>query len=682
MHFKKIRTRMLALILPIIIVAFALLMVVSIIECRDLVFEQVNQTMMSEIGAQEGEMGEYLHSVSNMSQNIADMVEASYTTTDMEQYEATLSNLIAGNDMVLGSGLWFEPYVYDPSSEFYGPYVYKDGGSIVTTWDYSNAEYDYFSQEYYLNSKGSDGPVFTDPYYDETSDTIMSSCSCPIIVNGQFIGCVTVDIELGSIQGIIDNIKMGSTGKAILLASDGTYLAGVEEEKIASAMNIADDKDFASAANKILMNEKGQTSLGSGKNKQNVYFSTMSDTGWKLIIQIQEAELKQVMNRIINVLFGISMAALVVVTVIVIRQVNVITRSIRKVKDFSGELSEGNFSIEEISIRDEDEIGMMSQALNTMFSRNKSVISNIANKAMNIDQTSSRLKNAASKLTQQFSDIENYMGEVNQAMTSTSAATEEVNASAEEVFANINVLAGEVEKCLQMADEIQHRAKEVQENSQKSSESATSLSRQFEERLNVSIKNAQVVSKVGEMANVISNIAEQINLLALNASIEAARAGVAGRGFAVVASEIGNLAGETATAVRSIQETIHEVQNAFNGLTSDSSGLLSFVQDTVSPDYENFVDVAKQYGSDAQSFADAVSQISNMAENIRSIMEEVTQAIQSVAESTTTTTTTSSLVMESVAEVSGDVETLSAMSNEQGEIAEDLNSVVSNFKLS
>ena len=185
MHFKKIRTRMLALILPIIIVAFALLMVVSIIECRDLVFEQVNQTMMSEIGAQEGEMGEYLHSVSNMSQNIADMVEASYTTTDMEQYEATLSNLIAGNDMVLGSGLWFEPYVYDPSSEFYGPYVYKDGGSIVTTWDYSNAEYDYFSQEYYLNSKGSDGPVFTDPYYDETSDTIMSSCSCPIIVNGQ-----------------------------------------------------------------------------------------------------------------------------------------------------------------------------------------------------------------------------------------------------------------------------------------------------------------------------------------------------------------------------------------------------------------------------------------------------------------------------------------------------------------
>lgn len=681
MKFKKIRTRMLAFILPLIALGFGTLMMVSIMQCRTAIFYQVDQTMMSEIRVQEGIMKEHIGTASGMSAEIANMVAVGYTTTSWATYEEMLERLIGENEMAVGSGIWFEPHVYDGASEYYGPYVYKDGDSIVTTWDYSNAEYDYFSQEYYMLAKESEGTVLTDPYYDETSDMMMMSCTSPIIDHGKFIGCVTVDIEMGTIQDLVSEIQMGATSRAILVMADGTYLGGVEEDLIASSANLKEDKQFASVADTILKNEKGNASVGSGLKKTNVFYDTIDLTGWKLIITLSQAELNGAVTQLQSFLFGISILGLIIVAVVLIIQVNSITRSIKKVKDFSGELSEGNFGIEQIQVKDKDEIGAMSQSLNVMFTRNKSVITNIADKATNIDVASTRLHEAADKLTKQFSNIENYMDDVNRAMTSTSAATEEVNASAEEVFSNINVLAGEVENCLQMADEIQQRALEIQTNSQQSSESATELSKQFEERLHISIENAQVVSKVGEMADVISSIAEQINLLALNASIEAARAGEAGRGFAVVASEIGNLAGETATAVRSIQETIMEVQSAFDGLTSDSSGLLSFVQDTVTPDYENFVGVAKQYGADAQSFADAVGQISNMSDNIRLIMEEVTQAIQSVAESTTETTTNSNLVMETVSEVGGDVETISTMSNEQEEIAEDLNSVVSEFKL-
>ena len=152
-------------------------------------------------------------------------------------------------------------------------------------------------------------------------------------------------------------------------------------------------------------------------------------------------------------------------------------------------------------------------------------------------------------------------------------AAEEVNASTEEVLSNVNLLTEETQNSTAMAQEIRGRAKEVGETSRKSFESASTLAKQFEERLAESIENAKVVSSIEEMANVISEIAEQINLLSLNASIEAARAGEAGKGFAVVASEIGSLATSTAEAVGQIQNTISQVQNAFDSLTKDAQNM-------------------------------------------------------------------------------------------------------------
>ena len=71
----------------------------------------------------------------------------------MDNYKGTITKIITNNDTVLGSGIWFEPYMFDEKEMYMGPYWYKDGGQIVETYDYSNAEYDYFNQEYYLNAK-------------------------------------------------------------------------------------------------------------------------------------------------------------------------------------------------------------------------------------------------------------------------------------------------------------------------------------------------------------------------------------------------------------------------------------------------------------------------------------------------------------------------------------------------
>ena len=274
------------------------------------------------------------------------------------------------------------------------------------------------------------------------------------------------------------------------------------------------------------------------------------------------------------------------------------------------------------------------------------------------------------------------MMQVNEAMMATSAATEEVNASTEEVDAYVSVLTQETEQSKKMTNDIYERARRIQQKSSESFDYATQLSKKYESELGASIEHVEVVENIVEMADMISGIAEQINLLSLNASIEAARAGEHGRGFAVVASEIGKLANDTSTAVDRIQNTILQVKDAVESLTNGSQSLLQFVQSTVTPDYNSFVEVAKQYGNDAQSMEEVSQKISEMSKNINKITNEVSEAIQNIAESAQTTADSSAKTLDSVSEVGVVVDEVSEMSEKQKHIVSDLNDMVNRFRLS
>ena len=443
MRFKKISTKMLATILPVIMLAMIVLTLVSMNSSRSIIDKQNLASMESELMAQNGEMGSYLNSVSDMATTIANMVETSYRSTEMAEYEKMLANIISANDIVLGSGLWFEPYAYDSEEEYMGPYVYKDGDSTLTTYDYSNAEYDYFSQEYYTMCVDATEAQFTDPYYDPTSDTIMSSCACPIIVDGRYIGCVTVDIELGAITGIVDNIVVGETGSAMLITASGTYLAGTDDEKVQNAVCITEDENasLASAGSAILGQESGTSAYIENGQSINLYYSTLEQTGWKLILKMPQLELNAPLNRLMLLLIGVSLVALLAAVVIVLFQVRSIANSIRMVQIFAGALAGGDFTVDSIQVKSQDELGNMGTSLNQMYDSNKGVINNIKEHAEEIGTSSKRLRDAATNLTEKFREIQRYMDDVNTAMLSSSAATEEVNASTEEVLSNVNLLA-------------------------------------------------------------------------------------------------------------------------------------------------------------------------------------------------------------------------------------------------
>ncbi len=684
----SLRAKMLLCILPVMAAAMIILTAVACNQLSTSIEDAMGDTMKQTVTANVNNVDGELEIVRTSCVDIAEMISTSYRFVTMDNYRGTITKIISNNPSVLGSGIWFEPNVFDPNEKYIGPYWYKDGGEIVETWDYSNADYDYFNQEYYTNAKAlSEGQaVITDPYYDPTSGKVMASCSAPIYDEGVFVGCVTVDMELTNIEDLVRNVKVGKTGSAMLFDSVGTYIYCQDEQKVQNGVKVTEDDNasLAQAGALLMSTESTEPQMAAfqeaGKTILLTY-KTVPEVNWKMAVRMDVDELNEPVQAAATKLIMICVIALLLSAIIIWIYVMSISKSINSVKQFAGLLASGDFTIDKIKTKSGDELGQMSDSLNNMFENNRDVISKISDGSVQVSETSTGLASMASELSSQFTSIQGNISGVNDAMMSSGAATEEVNASVEEVNASVHQLAAETEKTSSEAADIKNRARDIERQSKQAYDNAISIAEQREADLEDANEKAKVVDQIGTLADTIAEIADQINLLSLNASIEAARAGDAGKGFAVVASEINKLASSTSEAVEQIRETIDGVQEAFGTLSNSSGELLTFIKETVTPDYDNFVSVAKQYGDDADSFGGSSENIAQMVENIRASMEEVSKAIQNIAESTQDTADLSSRVNDSVMAAADVVSNVNDMSSKQEEIAGTLGEIVGKFKL-
>ena len=684
MKFKHISTRMLCLLLPIIILAMVILTVVSASLSKSQIDESTKELMETSLDGEINSISSVLSKYISTVQAEAAVGQELYQNASSTELENTLVSVVDTDDGILGSGFWFEPDVYN-GQEMWGPYAYTNGNNISVTYEYSTADYDYFSQEYYTKAKASSSAFCTDPYYDDTSKTIMMSCTAPMFNDaGKYIGCVTLDISVDEISEIATNISIGKTGYAMLITSSGQIIGYKESSYVTNMTNInkISNSSMATLGQTIISQSSGMGEAEDDDgNGLDVYWDTISSTGWKLIVMIQQSELEDPINDLIFKLVIICVVAVVVVGLVVYVVVKNITKIIDILKKFAEVLSEGNFTVANLNVTSKDELGSLGNSLNLMYKNTKEIINVISEHAKALEDSSSKLNNATTELTNEFNAIKTNMSDVNEAVMSSSAATEEVNASTQEVNSSVSILSEQASKSKDMSVDIMKRASDVEGKSKEAFENAINLSKKYDESLRKSIENSSIVESIGTLAGTISEIAEQINLLSLNASIEAARAGEQGKGFAVVATEIGQLAGETSEAVGKIQNTVSDVQKAFVELTDDAKSMLVFLNETVTPDYENFVNIGVQYGDDAKRIEEISNSISEMASTIERTMGEVSLAINNIAESTQVTAASSVDSVKAIDDVSVVVDSVVEMSEKEEHIADDLTEVISGFKL-
>lgn len=680
-----IREQMMLKLLPTVIIALVVLTSVSAVNSKKTINTEVQKTMNAELSANSAKINADLDIVRTQCASLAREVGMHYTQTSMDLFRDSFSEAVTQSDIINGAGIWFEPYVYDPEQMYMGPYWYKDGGSIVETYEYSNAEYDYFLQEYYTNAKSmpAGSATITDPYYDPSSGVVMASCSAPIYSGSTYLGCVTCDIVLDTMVDIVSSIQVGENGTAMLLASDGTYIYTQDSQKVQDGANITEDENasLVKAGNTILSNESGLVTYDESSESYNLYYATIPGVNWHLMIKMPQSEINAPVKNLTALLIIMGIVATGLCSVVIAFIANGLSKTMNKVKAFAMNLAKGDFTVDKIEAKGKDEIGMMSGSLNEMYENNRDVISRITTGSSNVNDSSLKMNQVATELSMKFGHIHDNMGKVNDAMMSAGAATEEVSASVNEVNESVQYLAEETSKTSEEVKEIQKRAAEVEESSRQAYDHAIAIVEKYGEELKEANERAQIVSEIGDMANSIADIADQINLLSLNASIEAARAGEHGRGFAVVASEINKLATDTGDAVEKIKVTIEGVQAAFQSMSGGANQLLGFVQETVAPDYDNFVNIGVQYGHDATAFKDLADSIGGLVETITESMEQVNAAVANIAESAQDTAANSADITETVDEVSIMVTDVEGMATEQKDVAADLSSIVSQFKL-
>ncbi|MBR1697691.1 MAG: methyl-accepting chemotaxis protein, partial [Anaerovibrio sp.] len=488
-----------------------------------------------------------------------------------------------------------------------------------------------------------------------------------------------------AISEMVKGIHINGKGYAILTSDDGTYIAGVDEAKLNGETKATEESNASMAAamkqmvsatqegNTQFENENGDTMI--------VYYQTIPDINWHLGVVISKSDLYSGAYSLLFTLAGIAVVVLLLLLFAAYHTVSGYATRIGVDQKFAEDLADGDYTRSEVTAKSNDEIGRLGNAINRMYRQTKKVINTISEHSGSMNESSRTLGASAEMLTERMDTIQNKMTSINEAMMSASSATEEVNASVDSVSQAAHVLLGEATNSLKQAEEIRTRAKEVDKNSTEASLSAEKLAKEFSAKLAESIEQSRTVEQVGSMAATISGIAKQINLLSLNASIEAASAGESGRGFTVVAMEIGKLAKETADTVEEIQQNISAVQSAVATLSSDAGDILTFLNETVAPQYIEFTKVAKQYGTDAETFRAVSQKIAETSGNVNDTMEQVNKAIAQIANSAQSTAALTVQITDAVDEVSDSVRDVSGISQQQSTIAESLREAVSNFRL-
>lgn len=333
-----------------------------------------------------------------------------------------------------------------------------------------------------------------------------------------------------------------------------------------------------------------------------------------------------------------------------------------------------------IEVKTEDEVGQLVDGINGFIE--------------NLQMLMKKVQEESKKMMTSVTEVTGRVDESNESAMSVSAATEELAASmaevsstleqinhgSAEILKHIQVMSQRADSGVESAANIKVRAQNMHNETIESKEAAVGVFKEVGATLYEAVEESRSVEKINELTGNILDIASQTNLLALNASIEAARAGEAGKGFAVVAEEIRQLADNSRDTANDIQSISNLVTNAVEKLSSNATKMLSFVNENVMKDYDNFVEVVNQYENDADimssiltEFAAKISEVSGTMENMNTGINNISVTVDESAKGITGVAEDATKLVNAISQIQAETE------NNQN-ISQDLESEVKRFE--
>lgn len=532
-------------------------------------------------------------------------------------------------------------------------------------------DYDPRERPWYQQAMEHKGEVIvTDPYVSASSNEVVVTIAKATADNN---GVVAVNLELGSLTDIINSVTIGKDGYLFLLDGTRKYISHPENEAGAEATEVYLDKLYES--------NEGEVSYNSDEGKpMQLSFATSDVTGWKIAGTMFNSEIAQNVSPILNTTLLVIIISLILGGGLIVFIIRSISKPITHLVDASNTMSQGDLGVE-VNLDRKDELGTLALSFNKMRENLNGIILQVQDKSNHLASSAEELNasteqntSATEQIAASMQEAAEGMSSLNNSITHSSTLAKEMTNSIFNIESSTNEVSNTVTDTMEAVKEGNTALSTTIDQMEYIKKNTYDLSTNIQD---LGSQSAQI----SKIINVITDISEQTNLLALNATIEAARAGEHGKGFAVVADEVRKLAEKSSDSAEQIKEMINAIQNETTNTVNSMKAATSEVEKGISiannadksfASITGFVDSITnqmmQVRSGIQEISSVTKQFTNTFEEVGSIGDTVSQEAENVSASTQ--------------EQLASMEEIANSASDLTRVAEDLQQLVENFKLS
>ena len=494
----------------------------------------------------------------------------------------------------------------------------------------------------------------------------------PISYQQEIIGTLQMGVDDHFLEALQEKLK----GVTInLYNTEGTIVESSEEENIERTMS--DASILANVMNGQKISHHNEETLES-------YLPMLSPTGNEIIGVIgisQDISTIGATNSQLSWISVIMVVGFIIIALFVsIRFSRTIANPIRRISELMLELSKGNLRIAIKDNQQEDEVGQLTRAMQTMRDNLHATLSKVAEASKNVSAKSE-------EMTQSSQEVRTGSEQIAITMQEIAEGTEKQANSASELASAMGSFASSVQETNQQGEQIRTVSLDIIDMTEEGMQLMASSDSQMVKidaivqeavtKMETLDKQSQEITKLVE---VIQDIASQTNLLALNAAIEAARAGESGKGFAVVADEVRKLAEQ-------VSESVSDITGFATNIQRESSD----VANALMTGYQEVEAGTAQIKSTGETFHKISASVTDMAENIQATAENLSAVVASSQEMNASIEEIASVSEEAAAGVeeaaatseqsSSSMDEIAAGSSQLANLAEELNGLVQKFKL-